>query len=85
MYVKEVRMNTIIYGIIIFVSFSLGALFEYLYVTHKIQFGGVLDIDDQTDPNKIKWNFLLDHKFSPEEFSKKHYVIFKVYKNGEKQ
>ena len=69
-------------GIIIIVSvFVLGAIFGWSLCLYLNPVVGLLNVDDESDPNKTKWIFQLDPKISPDEISKKAYVRFMVYHN----
>lgn len=68
--------------VIVFVSFCLGALFEWVYMEFRNPEVGILDIDDETNPNKILWQLKLNQKIPPEEIWKKDYVKFLVLHNG---
>lgn len=75
-------MNGIIIFGIIFGSFVLGAIFEWVYMEFRNPEVGVLDIDDETNPEKTMWRLKLNQKIPPEEIWKKDYVKFLVLHNG---
>lgn len=68
--------------VIIFVSFVLGAIFEWIYTEVTSPEVGILDVDDESNPDKITWRINLSRKISPEEITKKSSVRFMVFHNG---
>ena len=68
--------------VIIFVSFGLGAVFEWVYLEFTQPEVGILDIDDETNPEKTMWRLKLNQKIPPEEIWEKAYVKFLVLHNG---
>ena len=75
-------MDIFVIILLSFILFILGIICGFWVYNFLNPCVGALDVDDESNPDKVKWIFRLNSKISPEKISKKTYVRFMVYHNG---